>query len=96
MNLFLKKAHHITGYVNNFDAPVLYTCLNGGYLNGVSSVHDNKKEDRRYRFRCCTPKSGKFLPDILFFKTTKEFNMIFWSLVGFCFMMLFCLPPLYG
>ena len=60
MNLFLKNAHHITGYVNDFDAPVLYTCPNGGYLNGVSSFHDNKKEDRRYKFRCCTPRSGKY------------------------------------
>ncbi|XP_022295541.2 hemagglutinin/amebocyte aggregation factor-like [Crassostrea virginica] len=50
----------LSGYVNNFDAPVLYTCPNGGYLNGVSSVHDNKKEDRRYRFRCCTPRSGYY------------------------------------
>ena len=61
--------------------PVLYTCPNGGYLNGVSSVHDNKNEDGRYRFRCCTPKSGKYFPHILFFKTTEEFKMVFFSLL---------------
>ncbi|XP_056015799.1 hemagglutinin/amebocyte aggregation factor-like isoform X2 [Ostrea edulis] len=48
----------LSGYVNSYDQPVLYTCPNGGYLNGVSSVHNNKKEDRMFRFRCCTPKPG--------------------------------------
>ena len=64
VGLFLRNAHLFTGYVNDFDAPVLYTCPNGGYLNGVYSVHDNKKEDRRYRFRCCTgtPKPSKYFP----------------------------------
>ena len=62
MNLSLRNAHLFTGYVNDFDAPVLYTCPNGGYLNGVYSVHNNKKEGRRYRFRCCIPKSGKYFP----------------------------------
>lgn len=47
-----------SGYVNNFDALVLYTCPTGGYLHGVFSVHDNYTEDRRYKFRCCTPRSG--------------------------------------
>ena len=63
--------------------PVLYTCPNGGYLNEVSSVHDNKNEDGRYRFRCCTPKSGKYLPHILFFKITEEFKMVFSLLLVF-------------
>ncbi|XP_065928481.1 hemagglutinin/amebocyte aggregation factor-like [Magallana gigas] len=47
-----------SGYVNEYDANVLHTCSNGGYLNGVHSIHNNKKEDRRYKFRCCTPRSG--------------------------------------
>ncbi|XP_048767671.2 hemagglutinin/amebocyte aggregation factor-like [Ostrea edulis] len=46
----------LSGYVNDWDRDILYTCPDGGYLNGISSVHNNKKEDRRYRFRCCTPK----------------------------------------
>ena len=50
---------YITGYVNDFDAPVLYSCPNGGYINGVASYHHNHYEDRRYRFRCCVPYSRK-------------------------------------
>uniref|UniRef100_K1QVM8 Hemagglutinin/amebocyte aggregation factor n=1 Tax=Magallana gigas TaxID=29159 RepID=K1QVM8_MAGGI len=49
-----------SGYVNEYDANVLHACSNGGYLNGVHSVHNNKKEDRRYKFRCCTPRSGYY------------------------------------
>nr|XP_022293948.1 hemagglutinin/amebocyte aggregation factor-like isoform X1 [Crassostrea virginica] len=47
----------LSGYVNDFDAPVLYSCPNGGYINGISSYHHNHYEDRRYRFRCCVPYS---------------------------------------
>ena len=79
--------------MNNYDEPVLYTCTNGGYLNGVSSVHDNKREDRRWKFRCCTPESGKYFPLIWFVKTTQEFKI---PLASFSFMTLFCLPPLNG
>ncbi|XP_022295388.1 hemagglutinin/amebocyte aggregation factor-like [Crassostrea virginica] len=50
----------ISEYVNNFDEPVLYACPNGGYLNGVYSVHDNVPEDRKFKFRCCTPMSGYY------------------------------------
>lgn len=73
-----------TEYVNNFDEPVLYACPNGGYLNGVNSVHDNVPEDRKFKFRCCTPMSGIFFPHILFFKTTKEFKI-------FCLLLVFVL-----
>nr|AFJ91810.1 dermatopontin [Ostrea edulis] len=54
---------HLSGYANNYDQPVLYTCPNGGYLNGVSSIHNNRKEDRQYRFRCCAPSSGYYHTD---------------------------------
>uniref|UniRef100_K1PDD1 Uncharacterized protein n=1 Tax=Magallana gigas TaxID=29159 RepID=K1PDD1_MAGGI len=47
-------------YVNSYDAMVIHTCPNGGYLNGVCGVHDNFTEDRRYKCRCCTPRSGNF------------------------------------
>lgn len=40
-------------YVNDFDQPVIFQCPHGGVLNGVSSYHDNHKEDRRFRFYCC-------------------------------------------
>lgn len=35
-----------TGYANNYEALVLFTCPNEGYLNGVHSVHHNGAEDR--------------------------------------------------
>lgn len=50
-----------SGYVNNYDALVLFTCPNEGYLNGVHSVHHNGAEDRIFKFRCCTPRSGHCL-----------------------------------
>uniref|UniRef100_K1R0B1 Hemagglutinin/amebocyte aggregation factor n=1 Tax=Magallana gigas TaxID=29159 RepID=K1R0B1_MAGGI len=42
-----------TEYVNDFDQPVIFQCPHGGVLNGVSSYHDNHREDRRFRFYCC-------------------------------------------
>nr|XP_034332017.1 hemagglutinin/amebocyte aggregation factor [Crassostrea gigas] len=47
-----------SGYVNNYDAMILYTCPNQGYLNGMHSIHSNNYEDRRFKFRCCSPPSG--------------------------------------
>ena len=42
-----------TGYVNGWDAQYSYNCPNGKVLLGVSSYHDNHKEDRRFKFNCC-------------------------------------------
>jgi len=42
-----------TGYVNEFDEPVSFTCPQNNFLAGISSYHDNHKEDRRFRFQCC-------------------------------------------
>lgn len=50
-----------SGYVNDYDELVLYTCPNQGYLNGVHSIHYDRTEDRKYSFRCCIPKSVKGL-----------------------------------
>lgn len=60
-NSVISLSNYFIGYVNEYDANVLHACSNGGYLNGVHSVHNNKKEDRRYKFRCCTPRSGDYL-----------------------------------
>ncbi|XP_048765861.2 hemagglutinin/amebocyte aggregation factor-like [Ostrea edulis] len=54
---------HLSGYVNSYDQPFLFTCPNGGYLNSVSDVHNNSEKDRLYRFRCCTPSSGYYHTD---------------------------------
>jgi len=42
-----------TGYVNEFDAPVITLCKPNFFIAGVSSYHDNSKEDRRFDFKCC-------------------------------------------
>lgn len=52
-NSVISLLYYFIGYVNEYDVNVFYVCLNGGYLNGVYSVYNNKKEDRRYKFRCC-------------------------------------------
>ncbi|KAI8750480.1 dermatopontin [Biomphalaria glabrata] len=42
-----------SGYVNEFDATIDYTCPGNKILTGISSYHDNSKEDRRFKFTCC-------------------------------------------
>ncbi|KAM4677931.1 hemagglutinin/amebocyte aggregation factor-like isoform 1-T1 [Discoglossus pictus] len=43
-----------TGYVNDFDQPFDFVCPFGSVLSGMDSFHDNKREDRRWRFLCCS------------------------------------------
>lgn len=43
-----------SGYVNNFDAVVNYTCPGDKVLKGVYSTHDNGREDRRFNYQCCS------------------------------------------
>jgi len=40
-------------YVNDWDGVMSFTCPDGEALNGVHSIHDNYKEDRRWKFSCC-------------------------------------------
>jgi len=44
---------YTTGYVNSYDYPVAVQCNPNYYFAGVRSVHDNRREDRRFDFRCC-------------------------------------------
>ncbi|XP_035826016.1 hemagglutinin/amebocyte aggregation factor [Aplysia californica] len=46
-----------TGYVNDFDALMEFQCHNDYIIAGISSYHDNGKEDRRFKFQCCKPGS---------------------------------------
>merc|ERR1712002_357136 len=46
-----------SGYANDFDKVMAFTCPNNMILGGVSSYHDNGKEDRRYKFQCCAPEN---------------------------------------
>ncbi|KAM3926645.1 hemagglutinin/amebocyte aggregation factor-like [Leptodactylus fuscus] len=42
-----------TAYVNDFDEEFTFTCPFGTVLSGMDSYHNNKKEDRKWRFFCC-------------------------------------------
>uniref|UniRef100_A0A8C4X1U0 Si:dkey-14d8.7 n=2 Tax=Eptatretus burgeri TaxID=7764 RepID=A0A8C4X1U0_EPTBU len=42
-----------TNYVNWFDERILFKCPPNWVISGLHSYHDNKREDRRWRFRCC-------------------------------------------
>ncbi|CAH2276563.1 Hypothetical predicted protein [Pelobates cultripes] len=43
-----------SGYANNFDEELYFICPFGSVLRGMESFHDNSKEDRRWKFECCT------------------------------------------
>jgi len=42
----------LSGWVNNWDAYFAYTCPTNKAIVGMYSYHDNRKEDRRWRFYC--------------------------------------------
>ena len=42
-----------TGYLNGWDAPLHYICPSGKIITGLGSYHDNHREDRRWKVRCC-------------------------------------------
>ena len=45
--------YFITDYENDLDGVLIFQCPHGGAVTGVSSFHDNGKEDRRFKFQCC-------------------------------------------
>ncbi|WP_299493617.1 hypothetical protein [uncultured Shewanella sp.] len=47
-----RNLDHSSGYQNEFDQPLSYTCPAGEYIVGVSSYHDGHYEDRRFSFTC--------------------------------------------
>ena len=46
-----------TSYVNDWDRPLFFSCKANYIMCGVESYHDNDKEDRRWKFKCCRAKS---------------------------------------
>ncbi|KAK6963285.1 strain EAF dermatopontin 3 [Biomphalaria glabrata] len=50
-----RQTHSCTdsGYVNDFDGPLVYTCPGNKVMVGVHSYHNNRREDRRFGFYCC-------------------------------------------
>ncbi|GFN99546.1 hemagglutinin/amebocyte aggregation factor [Plakobranchus ocellatus] len=49
------------GFQTDWDQPFLYACQEGEVLKSLYSVHDNRKEDRRWRFSCGTAPDGASL-----------------------------------
>ncbi|KAK3779355.1 hypothetical protein RRG08_052577 [Elysia crispata] len=49
----VSHACEYTGIVNNYDAHLLYRAPDGMAIKGVSSRHDNGKEDRQFWFDIC-------------------------------------------
>ncbi|GFO33132.1 hemagglutinin/amebocyte aggregation factor [Plakobranchus ocellatus] len=45
-----------TGYVNGWDAVMNFVCPRDYLITGLQSYHDNRREDRRFKFKCCTQK----------------------------------------
>ena len=43
----------LTGWQNDYDQPLMFQCPANKVLTGVESVHDNGREDRRWKFQCC-------------------------------------------
>eukprot|EP01083_Nonionella_stella_P093917 263418_1 len=58
-----------TGFINEYDAVMDFTCPNHGVVQGFFAVHDNDREDRRWGVKCCRIKytnagtGGRLLPD---------------------------------
>ena len=44
----------IQSYVNEFNGPIVFSCGDNEYIAGVESYHENSKEDRRWKFTCCS------------------------------------------
>jgi len=42
-----------SGWLNDWDGQLHYTCPNNGYIAGFRSYHDNYREDRRWSVVCC-------------------------------------------
>ncbi|VDI31802.1 Hypothetical predicted protein [Mytilus galloprovincialis] len=40
-------------FVNDWDEYFNFECSHNGFITGIRSIHDNRKEDRRFMFKCC-------------------------------------------
>ena len=54
----LRYMRDVSDYINEFDQPLTFQCPNDGFITGTESVHDNRKEDRRFKFQCCEIQGG--------------------------------------
>jgi len=47
-----------SNYINGWDGPMDYQCGGNRAMIGLASWHNNRKEDRRYKVRCCDLSNG--------------------------------------
>eukprot|EP00666_Eupelagonemidae_sp_cell4sb_P012721 gene12721-21265_t len=45
---------HTSGWANSWDGAMNYTCPHNKVMCGLESYHDNRKEDRRFKVKCCS------------------------------------------
>ena len=50
---YIIKLIFISDNVNDFDQLLEFQCPNEGFITGINSFHNNDKEDRRFKFKCC-------------------------------------------
>lgn len=48
------RAQEWTTWMNDFDGALNFNCPTNHLLDGVSSYHHNWREDRRWKFKCCS------------------------------------------
>ena len=46
-------------YVNDLNGPIVFSCGDNQYMAGVESYRENSKEDRRWKFTCCSASNYK-------------------------------------
>ena len=51
----------MTDFVNKWDKPLYFMCGKDQYIAGVESYHDNGREDRVWKFVCCSLSGLKIL-----------------------------------
>lgn len=44
-------------YINNFQKYISFMCGKNQYIGAVESIHENSKEDRQWKFTCCSAPS---------------------------------------
>ena len=67
-----------SGYKNSWDGKLSFSCPDRWVLNGVYSKHDNGKEDRRWKFKCCELPDNVFVKRHAYTKYTNYDDHITW------------------
>eukprot|EP01083_Nonionella_stella_P129722 393627_1 len=78
-----------SGYLNSFDGVVDHECSNDGVIQGLASRHDNYKEDRIWRVKCCriayTATSALVPPeDVLFLPEENILFLVVLAILSVC------------